>query len=143
MQKEDFLFLSWCLFFNGRRNASPTGTPALPQKNKQYRKTKFPCPTLKTHKFVGFGVPDEPFCLHNAKRRFLFYLLMFVFRTPHHRYAEPLPLEKPQWVCAFPKQKEGKFNSPLIVRLRVVGDANPYKVGAYLMQKERIFNFPS
>ena len=24
-----------------------------------------------------------------------------VFRTPHHRYAEPLPLEKPQWVCAY------------------------------------------
>ena len=49
------------------------------------------------------------------KEDFLFYLLMFVFRTPHHRYAEPLLWEKPQWVCAFSKQKEGKFNLPLDV----------------------------
>ena len=39
-------------------------------------------------------------------------------------------------------QKEKKFNFYFIVRLRVVGDANPYKVGAYLTQKERNFNSP-
>ena len=37
--------------------------------------------------FVGFGVPDEPFCLHNAKRRFLFYLLVFVFLLIHHKWS--------------------------------------------------------
>ena len=40
------------------------------------------------------------------------------------------------------RKKRGKFNSPLIVRFRVVGDANPYKVGACLKQKEGKFNLP-
>ena len=39
-------------------------------------------------------------------------------------------------------QKEKKFNFYFIVRLRVVGDANPYKVGACLKQKEGKFNLP-
>ena len=111
------------------------GVPCQEQDCKQLCKRIVYTFYVQSCRFCRVRRPRRTVLFLQRKRRFFVSLLAFVFLLIHHK-CSPFSAREGKGACAFYMQKERKINFYFIVRSRVVGDANPYKVGAYLTQKE-------